>query len=301
MKRWCTVVLALVNAISAQALAQPLVWRGDTVITLEELDARLNRLPDGERATYTRDTSNIARLLDQLLVNRALAEEARELGLDKDPEVQKDIQFAVEELLAIHRLNLLLRDDAMPDFGALAEEQFLADSGKWDSPESLAVQHVLIRVGERLDDDAAEIAREVLDKARSGTNFDKLVEQYSDDPSKLENKGRFVIVDDTRFDPAFVAGARALVNDGDVGEPVRSAYGYHIIKLIRRSEARKAQFSDVRSSIERDLRNQYRENARKDYLRMLRSRMGAEEGNEELLMSLPVRYGGRPEIEQGVR
>lgn len=289
------VVLCATVAIISPVEAQPLIWRGDVVVELEDMDARMSRFPEFERAEYSRNPENLARTMNQLVINRALAREARELGLDQDEQVRKDLELAVEEVLAIHRMNLLLRDEAMPDFEPFARENYLANPGAWTIPEARVVEHVLVKAENRTDDEALELATEILGKARSGADFAELVQEYSEDSSKARNNGRFMIVDPAEFQPEFSAGAKALANAGDLSEPIKTSFGYHIIRLVDVTPEQPRSFEDVSGEIIRGLRNEYRKTARGDYLTALRGKLGVEEGDVDLLMTLPHRYGGRPE------
>lgn len=283
----------------SSATAQPLVWRGDVVLHLSDMDARMSRFPEFERADYSRMPENLARTMSQLLINRALAEEARELGLEQNDLVKKDLELAAEEVLAIHRVNLLLRDEAMPDFEPYAREKYLADPSAWKIPESRTIEHVLIKTDRRSEEEALDLSSQVLSQARAGTAFSELVQQYSEDPSKERNQGQFVIVNPGDFQPEFSEGAAALKEVGDFSEPVKTAYGYHIIRLVQVVPARQQAFEQVRDEIVRNLRNEYRKTARLDYLTSVRMRLGEEQGDMDLLMTLPSRYGGRPEEAPG--
>ena len=64
-----------------------------------------------------------------------------------------------------------------------------------------------------------------------GADFDALVKEYSQD-SKSAPATYVLSKDSTNFVAPFTAGAMALENVGDVSEPVRTTYGYHIIKYV---------------------------------------------------------------------
>lgn len=292
------VLLALLCSGAAIGQSDPaateLIRRGDAVLTLADLDGRMSRLADVERSTHAREPLNLSRMIDRLLINRQLAIEARELGLDQDPAVQKDMELALEEVLATHRLNQLVRRENMPDFGPLARERFLADPDQYGVPETRRVVHVLIDNTKRDDDEALVLAGEVRSQALSGsTPFRELVERYSDDPGKASNQGHYAVQRSGEFVPEFEAAAKALGAPGDVTEPVKTRYGYHVIKLLEIEPGRPARFEDVEESLIGELRDNYIQEVRGKYASNLRGLVDV--GNEELMLTLPARYGGRPE------
>lgn len=293
----CTIALVMGPVALADT---PLVWRGETILNLEELDARMLRFPHADRATYARDPANLARLMDQLLVNRVLAAEARELDLDQDPKVIQDLSLAIEEVLAIHRLNHLLDPKNYPDFEMLAYERYLSDSSVREVAAGQVVQHILVSLEGRGDEEALAEAVRLRQEAQAHPDrFDNLVTQHSDDPGKSSNNGIYRIEDPEIYQPDFVSAARALQQIGDISEPVKTQFGYHVIKLLEVIPARTRPFEEVKAQLIKRERDQYVKSARTDYLRDIRSR-DAEVGDEQLLLTLPARYGGRPE-EAGIQ
>jgi peptidyl-prolyl cis-trans isomerase C len=296
------IALPLVAAGPALAQVDPksmeLIRRGDAVLTLGDLDGRMARLADTERSIHARDPANLSRMIDRLLVNRQLAIEARALGLDEDPDVRADVALAIEEVLATHRLNLLVRRDNIPDFSELARERYMADPAAYGLPEARRVVHVLIDTDKRTDEEALARAREVHARATDGqTPFRELVDEYSDDPTKASAQGHITVQRSGEFVPEFETAARALAEPGDVSEPVKTRFGYHVIKLLEIEPAKPTTFEDVKDSMADELRDAYINEVRGKHVSALRGLVDV--GNEELMLTLPARYGGRPEEAAG--
>jgi peptidyl-prolyl cis-trans isomerase SurA len=74
-------------------------------------------------------------------------------------------------------------------------------------------------------------AEEVYQKAKSGADFEELVKQYSDD-SNAKNGGALPPFALGEMIEPFEKAAFSLENPGDISEPVKTKYGYHIIKLL---------------------------------------------------------------------
>jgi parvulin-like peptidyl-prolyl isomerase len=288
--------LAVIGASSVAVAGDStvVVERGDAKLTLDDLDGRMSRFPPHERASYARDPENLARLMDQLLVNRALAEEARQLGLDRNENVAKDLALAVEEVLAVHRLNLLVSPESLPDFEQLAHEMYLSDPSVRQAPESRAVQHILVSTAERSEAEALALAQDLRARAVDGADFSALVGEFSEDPGKASNGGHYVMSVSGEFAPQFEAGAKALANVGDISEPILTDFGYHIILLRSYTPAKDRPFDEVKGGLVTRLRNDFVKEARGRHVSTLRN--VPETGDTELLRTLPARYGGRPEL-----
>ncbi|MBX3725759.1 MAG: peptidylprolyl isomerase [Xanthomonadales bacterium] len=289
------VAVLLPRVAQAEQPDAVLVSRGEHVLTLGDMDARMSRFPAHERAQFAHNPENIGRLMDRLLIDSQLAEQARELGIDQRPEVRRDLELAVREVLAIHRMNRLFEPDQMPDFRLLARERYLADPASQVQPERLVVEHVLVKTETRDEAQAQALAERIRDQARRDpAAFATLVREHSEDPSSADNNGRFVIEDTAQFVPEFVAAAQTLANADQISEPVRTQFGYHVLRLVERVPARALAFEEVEAALIRGAELNYLETARTDFLAELRGRH-PETGDEALLRSLPARYGGRPE------
>ena len=74
-------------------------------------------------------------------------------------------------------------------------------------------------------------AKAVLAQLNAGADFKKLVTKYSTDPGKVQNKGVYDVTM-TGYDPAFAKASFALKTGETTQKPVKSAFGYHLIKAL---------------------------------------------------------------------
>jgi len=97
------------------------------------------------------------------------------------------------------------------------------------SPSSVTVSHILISdaaITEENKDKAEEIRQMALD----GEDFEKLVEEFSDDPSAAENKGDIgEVTENSPLVPEFIEASLSLEKEGDISEVVETQFGFHII------------------------------------------------------------------------
>src|SRR5690606_17731277 len=152
------------------------------VVYLSEVDAKVLQLPAEVRAGYTDSPERIEQLVQGLLLDKQLAAEALELGLDKDPLFDTELSLARDVILARRRSQQFLADLEIPDFEALARERYLGAKEKYTQPERLDVQHILIRAIGRTEADAEALARDVHARAVSGeVPFAELVKEYNEE------------------------------------------------------------------------------------------------------------------------
>ncbi|WP_183961264.1 peptidylprolyl isomerase [Chiayiivirga flava] len=264
--------------------------RGGVSLTLAEIDARIMELPAQLRAEYLNSPTRIEETVSALLLEKQLAAKAVDLGAYGDPYLELQIEQAKNRFLAARARKLNEEQLALPEFDALAEEEYLAHPEKYSTPETLDLTHILITTTGRSKEDAMRIAEEVRDLAKKGdVDFSSLVQSYTDEVRNGE-KSSGVLSKVTRgvMEPEFENAAFALKQAGEISGVVETRYGYHVIKLDSRAPAVKAPFDQVKGKIIEDLRKAYIERNKSglsDNLRSLKI-----EANPELVASLRSRY-----------
>jgi len=86
-------------------------------------------------------------------------------------------------------------------------------------------------------------AEDLLKRIRSGADFAALAKQYSEDPGSKDNGGEMPPFPRGQMVPEFEAAAFSLTNN-QVSDIVTSSYGYHIIKSIDKTPAKKLALAD---------------------------------------------------------
>jgi peptidyl-prolyl cis-trans isomerase D len=120
----------------------------------------------------------------------------------------------------------------------VTEEQLRAyyqdNQQKFGLPEQRQARHILILASQDADASALEKAKQTAAdlKARSdqGEDFAELAKGHSQDPGSAENGGDLGFFGRGEMDPAFEQAVFAM-QAGEISEPVRSSFGFHVIKL----------------------------------------------------------------------
>ncbi len=107
-----------------------------------------------------------------------------------------------------------------------------------DAQGEIKVAHIMIKAASTAPDSVIQQAKqkitEIHQKLVAGEKFDDLAMKYSDDKGSAKNGGLLPPFGTGRMVPEFEKAAFALKNDGDFSDPVRTSYGWHIIKRIEK-------------------------------------------------------------------
>jgi peptidyl-prolyl cis-trans isomerase D len=208
--------------------------------------------------------------------------------------VASEIEVAAEEIRAYfgnhrddfrtpHRVRAAyveLDMEALREQVSVPEEeirsQYESNRQQYRQAAERRASHVLIEVPSGGGQEAAEQARS---KARElyrriteeGARFEALAREHSDDAGSANQGGDLGFVGrGTMVDP-FEEALFALQEPGAVSEPVRTQYGYHIIRLEEVREPQPQPFSEVRDEIRRDLATRRAERLFYDRVEVLRN------------------------------
>ncbi|MES2799674.1 MAG: peptidylprolyl isomerase [Bacteroidota bacterium] len=128
---------------------------------------------------------------------------------------------------------------------------------------TIKTAHIMIAVAkdatQELIDNGQKKIDEIYEKAIAGENFESLASDFSDDPSTANKGGvlpAFGSGTTTRMVTEYEDAAFALKNDGDISKPIRTNYGYHIIKRL--------EWTDVQpfEKLKKDLQNKVNKDER---------------------------------------
>jgi peptidyl-prolyl cis-trans isomerase D len=119
---------------------------------------------------------------------------------------------------------------------------------QYSTPEQIRASHILLKT-EGKDDAAVKAhAEELLKQARAGADFAELAKKNSEDEASVKNGGDLDYFGRGRMIPEFEQVAFAL-QPGQISDPVKTSYGYHIIKLVDRKPGTTRTLQEVRQQI----------------------------------------------------
>jgi peptidyl-prolyl cis-trans isomerase C len=232
-------------------------------LTRGDYEADLQRVPPDMRNAFASDPKRLTLMLNNMLIAKTLAAEARQAGTDRDPLVGRRVALESDRVLAQAQIQRIEEaagaefDARQADFLLKAREAYALDKDKYRVPEQVRAAHILFDTRKNEPDAALARAKETRDKLLAGADFVTLAKQLSDDATTKNNGGEMGWFGPGQTDPALIKAAFELKNVGDISEPVRSTYGYHLIRFEGRRPGRQLSFDEVKDQIMAGLRTGY--------------------------------------------
>lgn len=127
---------------------------------------------------------------------------------------------------------------------------------RFEQPERIKVRHILFMTVDKSEEEteaAQREAAEVLAQLRDGADFAELAKEHSADPGNADNGGDLGWVSRGMMDPAFEEASFALQVGELAPEPVKSEFGFHLIRLDERQSGSVKPLSEVSAVIRDDL------------------------------------------------
>ncbi|MDY0046307.1 MAG: peptidyl-prolyl cis-trans isomerase [Thauera propionica] len=229
----------------------------------EQIVAELRVAPRDLVAGLLSDERKLTDFVAGRLQDMALADYARQRGLDTDPaiigrrlvEERHDlVKAAVARFQEDERAKL-------PDLEQLARQRYLATRQQYALPEQIRVAHILLRADvevsseEEIQQKKAR-ALELQGRLQAGEDFAALAREFSEEPATAERGGELPrLAKKGSFVPPFERAAWELA-EGQVSGVVRTRFGFHLIKLLERKPASYRPFEEVRQEVLRAVQDE---------------------------------------------
>lgn len=208
---------------------------------------RLNKLARDRAAKGQPDTAESRKkLLDQLVMQLILSQEARRLGLDKSPELQDYIDLTMQSILATAFVQNFQRTNPIGEDLLKAEyEKFRTRA----AGQEYKARHILV---------ASEAeATDLIAKLKTNPEeFEALAKANSKDPGSKAKGGDLGWFDPSVMVPEFGAAVTALAKGKFTESPVKSQFGYHVIMLDDARPKPIPTIEEVSPKLQRELQEQ---------------------------------------------
>lgn len=162
-------------------------------------------------------------------------------------------QFKTTEKVAIDYL-LLNLEDLQKNIHVSEDDlkrQYEEQKASYGTPERRKISHILILVqgsDATADQAALENAKNLRERLLKGEDFAKLARESSGDSVSAKAGGALGVLTADGQEPSFVKAAEKL-KQGEVSEPVKTSFGYHLIKVTELVPARYKPFEEVRDEL----------------------------------------------------
>jgi parvulin-like peptidyl-prolyl isomerase len=286
-------VIAVVSspALAVQAKDSDLVIvaRGTAKVTFGDVDAYVQRIPEKDRAGFMDSPKRIENLLQALLLQRQLAQASADEVVKQKIPFNSVERLAAEETLSKQTLDSHKSSIQVPDLLPLARETYLLHKSDYVEHGRVDIQQVLIGTDKHTDDEARKLALNVEAQAKAAPeSFAELVKSTSEDPTKSDNGGMVVGPANDKYATELAEAVGDLKHDGDISPIVKTSFGYHVLKLVKRGSDRQKSFDEVSSALLADITLKYLDQQMRGYIGSFENM--PLDANPELVGALRDRY-----------
>jgi peptidyl-prolyl cis-trans isomerase C len=232
-------------ALSA-ALALPLAAAAQNITTVNgkpvpksRVDALLSQASkQGQAKTPELETQ----VRDEVVLREMFMQEAEKRGLSQSAEYKSQMELARQTILIRELFNEFNKKNPTSDAEVQAEyDKFKSQS----SGTEYRARHILV---EKEDD-----AKALITQIKGGASFEELAKKNSKDPGSGQNGGDLDFANPGSYVPEFSQAMVKLKKGEMTDAPVKSQFGFHIIKLEDTREAKFPPLEEVKAQIQQRL------------------------------------------------
>jgi peptidyl-prolyl cis-trans isomerase D len=226
----------LQNGLAVSAFVTPSEMTRARALEREQREASWMRIPTADFLVQSAP--------DDAAVN-AYYEKNKANFMTPDTVALKYLELKVDDIAK----DVKVTDEALTTYYESVKDRYV-------EPERRRGRHILIQVGSDAEDAAArKKAEDILAKVNSGGDFAKLAKEFSQDAGSAAQGGDLGWAERSFFVGPF-ADALFGMKPGEVRGPVRTQFGYHIIRLDEIQSAKQKALEDVRGELEAEYRKQ---------------------------------------------
>jgi len=205
--------------------------------------ARMDYMMEQQKQRGAQDNDQMRAMVREELVNReVIAQEAGRSGLVKKPEVQAELDLARQQIIVNAYLREFVRKNPISDADVQKEyERARSQTGA----REYKARHILLETEEE--------AKGMIAQLKKGGNFEDLASKNSKDPGSKERGGDLDWNVPGSFDKQFSDAMTKLEKGKFTETPVRTRFGFHVIRLDDVRETKFPALADVKQRIQQQL------------------------------------------------
>ena len=205
------------------------ITEADIALALTDLGESIAQIPEAQRREYA-----ITYLADLKLGAKA----AQKAKLDGNDEFKRRLAYQSDRIL----FDDFLSSEAKKSVTEDAMKALYAETVKNLKPEQeVRARHILVETEDQ--------AKDVVKRLKAGEDFAKLAGELSKDPGSGKEGGDLGYFTKERMVPEFSAAAFAM-EPGQISDPVKSQFGFHVIKVEDKRDKQVPKFEEVKDQIE---------------------------------------------------
>lgn len=233
-------------------------------ITQKDLDALIARYPADQQRYFATGEGN-KRLLDQTIGFELMTAYGKELELDKTKEYEDAMKAYAKEVVMQLAMNKVLSEVEVKEEDL--KKYYEDNKDRYTEQATVNAKHILV--------DNEEEAKKIKKEIENGEiSFEDAAKKYSSCPSNQQGGslgafGRGMMVPEFE-DASFNAEI------GVVTEPVKTQFGYHLIVVEEKNEAKTKSFEEVKNAVEKEYTNKAQYEKYEEVLDQLEKKYGVE-------------------------
>ncbi|KSU87495.1 peptidylprolyl isomerase [Priestia flexa] len=222
------------DKITKDQLYEVLMSQGGTDVLDSMIEQKvINK--EAEKKSVTISEKELDKELDALITSYGGEDtfnQALEANGIKESEVKKDLETNLKAKKLVED-TIDISEDEMKSY-------FDENKDSFDQPEQVKASHILVK--------DEKTANEVKKKLSDGEKFAELAKEYSTDTASKEDGGDLGYFSKEDMVQEFSDAAFDL-NVNEISEPVKTEYGYHVIKVIDKKAAQDANYENSKEEI----------------------------------------------------
>ena len=233
---------ALLATLAPAAMAQNVAIVNGKAVPTARVEALAQQLARSGRPV-TPEMQN--QLRDEVIAREVFIQEAQKQGLDATEDFRNQLELArqtllIRELFAAYQKNNPVTD---ADVKAEYDKYVAANSGK-----EYRARHILVAKEDE--------AKAIIAQLKKGGKFEDIAKKSSKDPGSGANGGDLDWAAASNYVPEFSAAMTKLAKGKTTETPVKTQFGFHVIRLDDVREAQLPKFEDVKPQISQQLQQQ---------------------------------------------
>ena len=238
---WTGVAAAVLTTLSLSVTAQNIAIVNGKAVPTSRVEALAQQVARSGRP-ITPDVE--AQIKEEVIAREIFMQEAQKRGLDATPEYKTQIELARQTILIRELFAEFQKTSAVSDADVQAEyDKFVAANGG----KEYRARHILVETQAQAD--------AVLASLKKGGKFEDIAKKQSKDPGSGANGGDLDWAAAGNYVKEF-SDAMVALNKGQVSAPVKSQFGFHIIRLDDVREAQLPKMDDVKPQIVQQMTQQ---------------------------------------------
>jgi len=236
------VLAAAIAALSATAGAQNIATVNGKPVPKSRVDQLISQVNKGGQAVTPEMQAQVK---DEVVLREIFMQAAEKAGVAQTADYKTQMEMARQSLMIRALFADYLKKNPVTEESAKAEYEKFKAAG---SGTEYKARHILVETEDQ--------AKALIAKLKLGAKFEDLAKTESKDPGSAANGGDLDWANGNSYVPEFTAALAKLKKGEMTDTPVKSQFGYHIIKLDDTRQATFPAFDDVKAQIMQRLEQQ---------------------------------------------